>query len=122
MTGFRRLALFLLLCAPSGLRADDASLRAGAYLEAESAFVGGDLRLDLGRSLRLAPNVEWVFPENVTYFAFSLDLHQDFRTQGRARFWVGGGLGLYYRNPEGPGKGTPMWGPTSWPARDSRAR
>ena len=99
------LVVALLLVGSAPLRADDASVRAGAYLEAESAFVGGDLRLDLGRSLRLVPNVEWIFPENATYFAFSLDLHHDFRTRGRARFWLGGGLGLYYRNPEGAADG-----------------
>jgi hypothetical protein len=100
-----RFLLFLFLLLPGLAAADDASLRAGAYLDAESAFVGGDLRLDLGPHFRLAPNLEWIFPENTTYVAFGLDLHYDFRGQGRARAWLGAGLGLYYANPEGPGDG-----------------
>jgi hypothetical protein len=34
---------------------------------------------------------------------FNMDFHYDFYSQSSAFVWVGGGLGLLYRNPEGPG-------------------
>jgi hypothetical protein len=95
----------LLLHAAPALRADDFSLRAGAYLDAESAFVGAEYRFPITRELKLAPNLEWVFPDDVTYFGLSMDLHYDFRTKSRLQPWLGGGLGIYVVNPEGPGGG-----------------
>ena len=97
--------VLLFLGVPSALPGDDFSLRAGAYLDAESAFVGGEFRFPITRELRLAPNLEWVFPDNATYFAMSIDLHYDFRTKSRVQPWLGGGLGIYSVNPEGPGGG-----------------
>ena len=107
VVGMRRLlavAFFFLLTAPA-LRADDWSVRAGAYLDAEAAFIGGEYRFPLTHELRLAPNLELAFPDNATSLAMSLDLHYDFHTKGRVQPWVGGGLGIYFLNPEGPGEG-----------------
>ena len=98
------LAAFLLLAAPA-LRADDFSLRAGAYFDAGAAFLGGEYRFPITRELRLAPNLEWVFPGHATYLAMSLDLHYFFSTTSRVQPWVGGGLGIYYVDPEGLGEG-----------------
>lgn len=94
----------LVFLAASALPADDFSLRAGAYLDAEAAFLGGEYRFPITRELKLAPNLEWVFPDNATQLALSMDLHYDFRTGSRVQPWLGGGLGIYYRNPEGPGE------------------
>jgi hypothetical protein len=96
-------AVFLFLALPAVLPADDFSLRAGAYLDAEAAFVGAEYRLRITPELKLAPNLEWVFPENATYFAMSMDLHWDFKTKSRVKPWLGGGLGIYVVDPEGSG-------------------
>ena len=98
------LAGLLVLASPAA-RADDWSVRAGAYLDAEAAFVGGEYRFPISKDLRLAPNLEWVFPDNATYLAMSMDLQYDFRTKSSVQPWVGGGLGIYYVNPEGPEDG-----------------
>jgi len=96
-------ATLLVLSFAPALRADDFSVRAGAYLDSEAAFVGAELRFPITHELKLAPNLEWIFPDNGTFFGISMDLHYDFRTKSRAQPWVGGGLGIYIFNPEGPG-------------------
>jgi len=113
------LAVLLVLASPAA-RADDFSVRAGAYLDAEAAFVGGEYRFSISRDLRLAPNLEWVFPDNATYVAMSMDLQYDFRTKSSVQPWVGGGLGIYYVNPRGRKTATPTWARTSSQASASR--
>ncbi len=83
-------------------RAGSVSLRAGAYTDVERAFVGLEYRAPIQGRLYVAPNFELIFPENGSYFSFSADVHYLFRPAGRLQPWLGGGLGIYARDPEGP--------------------
>lgn len=104
------LATSLLALALSALagesRAGDLALRAGAYTDANSAFVGIEYRTPLDGRLLLAPNFELVFPDHGSYFSFNCDLHYVFPTRGRLTSWAGGGLGLYMRDSDGGGRDT----------------
>jgi hypothetical protein len=87
-------------------RADDLSVRAGAYTDAEAAFVGIEYRTPVSGRLHVAPNFEIAFPENGSLLSFNGDLHYVFPPKGRLMGWLGGGLGLYVRDPEGEGHDT----------------
>lgn len=80
--------------------------RAGAYLDDGDPFVGGEVLVGLDRHLFFNPNVEVVFADRSTKSAFNFDVHYDFARRGNALFWVGGGLAVIYRNPDGPGRST----------------
>lgn len=95
-----------LALAASSLRAGDLSARAGVYTDADSAFIGLEYRSPIEGRLSLAPNFELVFPENGTYFSGNADLHYRIPTRGKLSSWVGGGLGIYLRDPEGGGRHT----------------
>jgi hypothetical protein len=87
-------------------RADDFSVRAGAYTEAEAAFVGVEYRTPVTGRLQAAPNLEVAFPSDGSLFSFNGDLHYVFPQHGKLTTWLGGGLGIYIRDPEGPGHDT----------------
>jgi hypothetical protein len=92
-----------LLAVTAPTAADSLAVRFGAYTEAESVFLGAELRVPLDARVVLAPNLEYVFVDNGTYVAPSADLHYRFRTRGQVTAWAGGGLGIYLRDPEGEG-------------------
>ncbi len=77
-------------------------IRAGRYLDTEKYFLGGELISRVTGNLYFNPNAEYVFLDNVTYMTFNLDFHYDFYTRSALFFWLGSGLGILYRNPEGP--------------------
>jgi hypothetical protein len=81
---------------------DTLGLRVGAYADSDRAFAGVEYRHGLDGRLLLAPNLEWVFVDNGTYFSLNADLHYVLRTSGRVAVWTGAGLGIFFRNPEGP--------------------
>lgn len=80
--------------------------RVGAYTEQEDLFVGGEVLTPLGSGFYLNPNVEWVFADRAKQATFNFDLHYDFATRSFATFWVGGGLGILYYEPDGPAEGS----------------
>lgn len=82
-------------------RAGDVSLRAGAYTDVDSAFVGIEYRAILQGRLAVAPNFELVLPSEGSYFSFNADLHYLFAAQGKLSPWLGGGLGIYSRHRGG---------------------
>ena len=86
--------------------AGDVSVRAGAYTDAEAAFVGIEYRTPVSGRLHVAPNFEIAFPSNGSLFSFSGDLHYVFPSKGKLTGWAGGGLGLYIRDHEGEGQDT----------------
>lgn len=94
------------LFGPRSVLADDTlwGARVGYYADAEKPFVGGEVLIGLGHSVWVNPNVEYVFTEGGKYATFNLDFHYDFPHRRRgASFYVGAGLGVSYRNPDGPG-------------------
>src|SRR3972149_2844638 len=86
--------------------AGDISVRAGAYTDAEAAFVGIEYRTAVSGRLHAAPNFEIAFPSNGSLFSFNGDLHYVFPSKGKLIGWAGGGLGPYVRDHEGEGQDT----------------
>lgn len=76
--------------------------RLGAYVDQEDLFIGGEVLAPLGDHLFLNPNVEYVFVDRAKQATFNFDLHYDFARRGQATFWLGGGLGILYFDPDGP--------------------
>ena len=88
-------ALAWAVVAPSSpAAAGDISVRAGAYTDAEAAFVGIEYRTAVSGRLHAAPNFEIAFPSNGSLFSFNGDLHYVFPSKGKLIGWAGGGLGL----------------------------
>lgn len=86
--------------------AGDISVRAGAYTDAEAAFVGIEYRTAVSGRLHAAPNFEIAFPSSGSLFSFNGDLHYVFPSKGKLVGWAGGGLGLYVRDHDGEGQDT----------------
>jgi hypothetical protein len=87
-------------------RAGNVSLRAGAYTDVDSAFVGIEYRTPLQGRLYVAPNFELAFPGDGSYFSFNADMHYVFPVQGKLSPWLGAGLGIYSRSHDGGGSDT----------------
>ncbi len=105
-----RVALGLLVVAvvlaAADARAGDVSLRAGAYTDVDSAFLGIEYRTPVQGRLYVAPNFELVLPSEGSYFSVNADLHYVFSPQGKLSPWLGGGLGIYARSHQGAGRDT----------------
>lgn len=86
--------------------AGDVSLRAGAYTDVDSAFVGIEYRAPVQGRLFVAPNFELAFPGEGSYFSFNADMHYVFPTPGKLSPWLGAGLGIYSRSHDGGGTDT----------------
>ncbi|MGH9856641.1 MAG: hypothetical protein ACRD4B_02240, partial [Acidobacteriota bacterium] len=70
--------------------------RAGAYFDAESAFVGGEVVADLTEDWRFVPNVEFVFVDNASLTTFNFDFQYNIRTDYRFDFWAGAGAAILH--------------------------
>ncbi len=107
---FRTMIVATTLVAASGLLAQTASaagpvmggVRAGYYFDAESPFVGGELLTRVDRSLYFNPNVEYVFVDNGSMMTLNGDFHYDLTRNSSTYAWLGAGLGILHRNPDGP--------------------
>lgn len=75
-------------------------VRAGAYFDANSAFVGGEVLGNITHSWYFNPNLEYVFQDRVRFLTFNFDVHYDIPTREPVYVWVGGGLAILYRNPD----------------------
>lgn len=87
-------------------QAGDVSLRAGAYTDVDSFFVGVEYRAAVQGRLHVAPNFELAFPDEGSYFSFNADMHYVFPGHGKLRPWLGAGLGIYSRSHDGGGDDT----------------
>lgn len=75
-------------------------VRFGAYFDAESAFVGGEILGNITDSWYFNPNVEYVFVDNGNLMTFNFDVHYDLPTSSSLYFWLGGGPAIIYFNPD----------------------
>jgi len=76
--------------------------RVGAYFDAESAFVGGEVVMNISEDWSFVPNVEYVFVDNAAQFNFNFDFQYHIRTDYRLQFWAGGGPAIIHFDPENP--------------------
>ncbi len=97
--------LVLVLLA-SSVSAADFGLRGGLTLSPDQVHIGG--HMDMGQVLppmRLVPNVEIGFGNDVTMICFNGDLIYDFAD---SPFGIGGELGLNYADVSGAGSNTDL--------------
>lgn len=82
----------------------DFGIRGGIYTDRDDGFLGAEYNAPLSRQVFINPNVEYVFVDRGTFMTFNFDGHYDFPTRSSVYVWAGGGLGMLYWNPEGPGE------------------
>ena len=90
--------LFLLLGANANAEISPGA-RVGAYFDAESAFVGGEVAIRFHENWRFVPNVEFVFVDNGTLTTFNFDFQYDIRTEHPFEFWAGAGPAFIHGDP-----------------------
>jgi hypothetical protein len=108
MTTSTRLALAaaILLAVPAAAQADPRfGVRLGYYTEAEDPFIGAELLFRIVPEIYFNPNVEVVLVDNGRYLTANGDFHYDFYSGRRTFLWLGAGLAVLNRNPEGPAEG-----------------
>lgn len=99
-------------------------VRAGAYFDAESAFIGGEILAGFADSWYFNPNVEYVFIDNGDLLTLNFDVHYDLRTDSSFYLWVGGGPAILLFDPEGRGDsdtdlGVNLFAGIGFPLRDT---
>jgi hypothetical protein len=108
MTTTSRLALAaaILLAVPAAAQADPRfGVRVGYYTEAEDPFIGAELLFRIVPEIYFNPNVEVVLVDNGRYLTANGDFHYDFYQSRRTFLWLGAGLAVLNRDPEGPADG-----------------
>jgi hypothetical protein len=76
--------------------------RVGAYFDAESAFVGGEVVMGFMEDWSLVPNVEYVFVDNADMVTFNFDFQYNIRTSYPVQMWAGAGPAIIYFDPDRP--------------------
>jgi hypothetical protein len=108
MTTSTRLALAaaILLAVPAAAQADPRfGVRVGYYTEAEDPFIGAELLFRIVPEIYFNPNLEVVLVDNGRYLTANGDFHYDFYQSRRTFLWLGAGLAVLNRDPEGPADG-----------------
>lgn len=78
-------------------------VRAGAYFDASSAFIGGEVLTPVfGDQWFFNPNVEYVFVDNGNLWTFNFDFHYDLNTSSNLYMWLGAGPAIIYRHRDFP--------------------
>jgi hypothetical protein len=75
-------------------------VRVGAFFEAESAFIAGEVATNFTENWSFVPNVEYVFLDNASQFNFNFDFQYHIRTDSRFEFWAGAGPAIIHVDPE----------------------
>jgi hypothetical protein len=96
-------ALGLLCLAPSAAGAEiDPGVRAGVYSDASEGFVGVELLTDITPEWFFNPNLEYVFVDNGSLWTLNGDVHYDLDIGSPWAVWLGGGLGVIFREVDLP--------------------
>ena len=84
----------------------DVGLRGGYYTDAEEAFLGADLLMQIQDTRWFFnPNLEYVFVDPGDLATLNLDVHYDLDTDNDDMYvWLGGGPAIIFRDHEGPGR------------------
>jgi len=100
------LAAAILVALPAAAQADPKfGVRVGYYTEAEDPFIGAELLFRIVPEIYFNPNVEVVLVDNGRYLTANGDFHYDFYSRRRTFLWLGAGLAVLNRDPEGPADG-----------------
>jgi len=100
------LAAAILVALPAAAQADPKfGVRVGYYTEAEDPFIGAELLFRIVHEIYFNPNVEVVLVDNGRYLTANGDFHYDFYSRRRTFLWLGAGLAVLNRDPEGPAEG-----------------
>ena len=100
------LAAAILVALPAAAQADPKfGVRVGYYTEAEDPFIGAELLFRIVPEIYFNPNVEVVLVDNGRYLTANGDFHYDFYSRRRTFLWLGTGLAVLNRDPEGPADG-----------------
>jgi len=75
-------------------------VRAGAYFDAESAFIGGEVVSEFTDSWYFVPNVEYIFIDNGDLWTFNFDFQVDLPTEASVKLWIGGGPAILFLDPD----------------------
>lgn len=108
---FYILSSVVLISIPAvALAAVDIDLRTGYYFDAEDAFVGGGVLMDVGESGHwyFNPNLEYVFVSDGDLFTVNGDVHYDFDTTGDFFFWLGAGPAVIFSDFDPGGSETDL--------------
>jgi hypothetical protein len=115
------------LCLASIARADiTPGVRVGAFFDAESAFIGGEVVTNLTEDWSFVPNVEYVFLDNASQFNFNFDFQYHIRTDSRFEFWAGAGPAIIHVDPDNELRdsetdfGANLFAGVGFPLRDAR--
>ncbi len=92
--------LQLFFSLPSAQAQVKPGIRAGAYFDANSGFIGGELLFGVNRHWFIDPNVEYVFVDNGHMMTFNFDVHRDLNVTGPLYVWVGAGPAIVWRDPD----------------------
>jgi len=98
-------AAALLFTLPVAAQADPMfGVRLGLYTKASDPFLGGELLFRIVPDLYFNPNLEVVLGSG-RYLTLNADVHYDLPAGRRTFVWIGGGLAVVDRKPEGAGEG-----------------
>lgn len=94
------IAVLMILAAHTSEAEVSPGVRAGAYFDASSPFVGVEILARVANSWYINPNVEYIFQDRVNFFTFNFDFHYDFPTHEPVYLWAGAGLAILHRDPD----------------------
>ena len=95
----------MLVVAATGAAADSHfGARVGLYTKHGQPYFGAEGVIPIGASFAANPNFEYVRLGDTQEFTFNADLLYEVPIRGRARGWVGAGIGLLSSHPDGPGE------------------
>jgi len=99
-------AVAILSSVPAAVQADPRfGVRVGYYTQAEDPFLGAELLFRIVPEIYFNPNLEVVLVDNGRYLTANGDFHYDFYSRRSTFAWLGAGLAVLNRDPEGPAEG-----------------
>jgi hypothetical protein len=75
-------------------------VRAGAYFDVESGFIGGEILAGFSEQWFFNPNVEYVFVDRASLWTLNFDFHYDLITDTPFYFWLGAGPAVILFDPD----------------------
>ena len=80
----------------------DFGVRGGVYDDAEAAFIGAEVLMDITGRWFFNPNLEYVFVDDGSLWTLNADAHYDFPSRDGVALWAGGGPAVIFRETDPP--------------------